>query len=235
MSIGYIKLHRSILDWQYWDDKNTTRLLIYLLVKVNYETKSWKGYLINPGSLITSYEKIAIATGLSVGQVRRSLDVLENDKQISRKTTNKNQYISLVKWEELQLETKKTTSKRQTKQLPNNSETATTKEDILLHNISEENKKTKHSLIEWLLKYSPNVQKMVEPITNEQAEKIQFKFNAVHTSEVFQSMHNFKDLLKKNNSAYLTFCNWMRRRQSADFKYGLKAEDNKPKFKAPWD
>lgn len=141
MSIGYIKLHRSLLEWQHWDDHNTTRLLIYLLVKVNYENKKWKGIDIKAGSVVTSYEKLSIAVGLSISQIRRSLIVLENDKQIDRKTTNKNQLISLIKWGELQIEEKKTAGKRQTNTQLKDRETTTTKEDILLHNISEETKK----------------------------------------------------------------------------------------------
>lgn len=141
MSIGYIKLHRSLLNWQHWDDKNTTRLLTFLLVKVNYERKMWKGIEIPPGSTVSSYEKLAIATGLTVSQIRRSLIVLENDNQINRKTTNKNQLISLIKWGELQIEEKKTASKRQSNTQLKDRETTTTKEDILLHNISEETKK----------------------------------------------------------------------------------------------
>jgi len=128
MKIGFIKLHRSLVEWQYWDDHNTTRLLIYLLVSVNFELKKWRGIEVKPGSIITSYEKLAIANGLSISQIRRSLTVLENDKQISRKTTNKNQLVSLVKWDELQIEKIKTTGKQQTKEQLKDRETTTTKE-----------------------------------------------------------------------------------------------------------
>lgn len=233
---GYIKLHRSIVDWSYWNDHNTTRILIYLLVSVNYEQKKWRGIDIKQGELVTSYEKLAIATGLTVSQVRRSLTCLENDKQITRKTTNKMQAITLVKWEELQLEPKKTTGKRQTNAQQKNSQTATTKESILFNNnILKKFDGQTHTLIEWIERNTPIVNKMNEPITYEQAERIQEEYNAKHTAEVFQSMHNYKKLLSDNQSAYLTFLNWMKRRQQNDATYGLKEDDSdKPKFKAAW-
>lgn len=131
MSAGYIKLHRSLLDWQYWDDHNTTRLLIYFLVSVNYEPKKWMGIIINPGSMVTSYEKIAAQTQLSVKQIRRSIKVLIDDNQILQERALKGQMITLVKWDELQLEEIKRADKGQAK----GSERATTKEGKEIKNI----------------------------------------------------------------------------------------------------
>lgn len=125
---GWIKLHRSLITWDYWDDHNTTRLLTYLLLSVNHQTKNWKGMEIQAGTIVTSFEKLSIATGLSVQQIRRSLTCLENDKQITRKSTNKHQTISLVKWKELQVIESKPTSKKNKTEHQNNSETTTTKE-----------------------------------------------------------------------------------------------------------
>ena len=56
---GWIKLHRSFLNWEWWDDPNTTRLLIYLLCSVNYERKKWRGQVIEAGTLITSWDKLS--------------------------------------------------------------------------------------------------------------------------------------------------------------------------------
>ena len=39
---GRAKLHRQLLDWEWREDHNTTRVFIYLLLKVNYEDKKWK-------------------------------------------------------------------------------------------------------------------------------------------------------------------------------------------------
>jgi len=75
--IGWIKLHRSLKDWEWYDDHSTTRLLIHLLVSVNYEDKTWKGQEVKAGTLITSWESLASETGLSVKQVRTAMSQLE--------------------------------------------------------------------------------------------------------------------------------------------------------------
>ena len=75
---GWIKLHRSLLEWEWWDDHNASRLLIFLLVSANYEEKKWKGITIKPGSLVTSFDKLANALGMTKKQVRSSMQKLEN-------------------------------------------------------------------------------------------------------------------------------------------------------------
>ena len=132
MSKGWIKLHRSLKDWEWYEDTNATRLLIHLLITVNYEAKRWKGQLIEPGTRITSWEHLAAETSLTVRQVRTAMSKLEKSGEVTRKATNKWQAITLVKWEQLQderqasdkLDGRQVTGKRQA----NDKQTTTTKE-----------------------------------------------------------------------------------------------------------
>ncbi len=115
---GWIKLHRSLVDWEWYDDPNATRLLIHLLITVNYEDKKWHGILIKSGSRITSWEHLADEVGLSIRQTRTAVEKLEQSKEITRNVTNRFQLITLVKWEQLQAfgseDDKQMTGKRQT-------------------------------------------------------------------------------------------------------------------------
>lgn len=95
---GFIKLYRKMLDWEWWDDVNTRTVFIYLLLSANYKPMKWRGMDIGRGQLITSYEKIAEATGLSVQNVRTSLARLESTSEITRKVTNKWQAITIEKY-----------------------------------------------------------------------------------------------------------------------------------------
>jgi hypothetical protein len=99
---GWIKLHRSLKEWEWYDDHNATRLLLHLLVSVNYEDKQWKGHTVKAGSMITSWESLSKEIGLSVKQIRLAMNKLESSKEILRFTTNKWQAVTLVKWEKLQ-------------------------------------------------------------------------------------------------------------------------------------
>ena len=40
---SWIKLFRKFMDWEWYGDKNTKVLFIHLLLKANYQEKSWKG------------------------------------------------------------------------------------------------------------------------------------------------------------------------------------------------
>lgn len=100
--MSWIKLHRSLVEWEWYTDPNTLRLLIHLLVKVNYEDKLWKGRLIEAGSLVTSWDKLASELELTPKQVRGAMAKLEQSGEVARQWTNKYQLVSLVKWDKLQ-------------------------------------------------------------------------------------------------------------------------------------
>jgi len=101
---SWIKLHRSLKDWEWYDDHNATRLLLHLLISVNYKDKEWKGQTIKAGTYVTSWENLAKEIGLSVKQTRVAMNKLERSKEVARQATNKWQAVSLIKWDKLQCE-----------------------------------------------------------------------------------------------------------------------------------
>lgn len=99
---GWIKLHRSLLDWEWYDDINARILLIHLLISVNYEDKKWKGTLVKKGSMILSWSTLSLGCGLTIKQCRTAMKKLEDSGEVARQVASKWQVISLVKWEKLQ-------------------------------------------------------------------------------------------------------------------------------------
>ncbi|MDN3666911.1 hypothetical protein ACFFU1_08275 [Algibacter miyuki] len=79
---GFIKLYRDLVDWEWYTDLNTCKLFIHCLIKANYSTKKWQGITIRKGEFITSKERLAIETGLSISKVRTALDKLLSTKEI---------------------------------------------------------------------------------------------------------------------------------------------------------
>jgi hypothetical protein len=66
-----------------------------------------------------------------------------------------------------------------------------------------------HPLVAWLAKECPDVQKLKEPLTNEEAEKLVARFpNNTFIKKVFTDMDNWRPLLQKRKSAYKTFLTW---------------------------
>ena len=67
---GHIKLHRSILDWEWWGDINTFRLFMTILLLANWKDKKWQGRVIKRGQLWTSIPTLAKVSGLTQQQTR---------------------------------------------------------------------------------------------------------------------------------------------------------------------
>ena len=67
---GWIKLHRQILEWEWFSDINTFRLFLYIILKANHKEKKYRGMDLKVGTIITSRDILAIETGLSVRQAK---------------------------------------------------------------------------------------------------------------------------------------------------------------------
>jgi hypothetical protein len=64
----------------------------------------------------------------------------------------------------------------------------------------------------WIKENAPRVAKMKEPFTIRQYLSVTGKgYKTVEIQQLLCDMHNWADLLKKRESAYLTFINWKRR------------------------
>jgi hypothetical protein len=100
---GWIKLRRSLIDWEWYDDHNATRLLIHLLLTVNYEEKKWKGLTIKAGQMVLSWDSLSIACMMTKQQCRTAMVKLEKSKEVTRQATNRFQLITLVKWDKIQI------------------------------------------------------------------------------------------------------------------------------------
>ena len=95
---GYIKLYRSLLDWEWYDDANTMRLFVHLLLSANHETKEWHGIKIEAGQLIIGRLKLAEKLKLSERKIRTALKHLKTTKEVTIETTKSYSLITLNNW-----------------------------------------------------------------------------------------------------------------------------------------
>ena len=102
MSEGYVKLHRQLLEFEWFADSATIHVLTYLMITVNWKDGDWLGHTIPAGSTVTSREKIAANTGLTEKQVRRALDNLDKSRVIVRDKAGRGQLVTLVNWAKYQ-------------------------------------------------------------------------------------------------------------------------------------
>lgn len=96
---GFIKVHRSILEWEWWDDINTFRLFMTILLLANWKEKKWHGKVIPRGALWTSLPSLADASGLSVRQTRTALAKLKSTGEVTDEATGEGRLVTVVNYE----------------------------------------------------------------------------------------------------------------------------------------
>lgn len=110
---GYIKLHRKLLQWEWYTDTNVRVLFFHILLKANYKPVTWHGLEIDAGQLVTSYDHLAKECNMTIQQVRTALNKLKITGEITHQTTSQNSIITVNNWKQYQ-------TKQQAKQQQNN-------------------------------------------------------------------------------------------------------------------
>jgi hypothetical protein len=138
---GWVKLHRSLLGWEWYDDLPCRILWQHLLLSVNYEEKKWRGNTIEQGQIVTSIANLSESAGLTGKQIRTALEKLKSTGEMAIKTSNKYSIITITNWELYQGNGKQTANEGQAegKQRATTKEykKERTKEDIRAHEIQK--------------------------------------------------------------------------------------------------
>jgi asparagine N-glycosylation enzyme membrane subunit Stt3 len=111
---GWIKLHRQILEWEWYSDNNCFRLFTHLVLKANYKQKRFKGIELKKGSIVTSRDILARETGLSSQQIRTALNKLISTNEVTSVTSSQGTIIQIVNYEKYQVETNEITNEQPT-------------------------------------------------------------------------------------------------------------------------
>lgn len=144
MNEWFIKLFRSLLEWEWYDDINTKVLFIHLLLKANYKDKNWRWIVIEKWSFITSYWILASEIGLSIMQVRTCLKKLNLTGEITTETTSNYTIVKLNNYEKYNGDNTQDNKPITNRQQTNNKQVTTTnnikniKNNIINNNISKD-------------------------------------------------------------------------------------------------
>lgn len=79
---GYILLHKQMLNWQWYQDKNTKIVFLHLLLKANYSDQIWQGIMIHRGQRVISYRNLADELQLTLKETRIAISHLEATGEI---------------------------------------------------------------------------------------------------------------------------------------------------------
>ena len=99
---GWIKLHRQIIEWEWYIDGNTFRMFVHLLLTANHETKTWKGRIIKRGQRLITIRHLADELGIDEKTVQRCLHNLQTTKEIKVDVSKTGSLITIRKYDDYQ-------------------------------------------------------------------------------------------------------------------------------------
>lgn len=100
---GFIKLHRSILDWRWYEDANTFRVFLHLLLKAAVFDYEYGKTKIKRGEVLTTYDELALTLKLSVQNIRTAISHLKSTGEITSRQCSKFQVISILRYNDYQV------------------------------------------------------------------------------------------------------------------------------------
>lgn len=143
---GYIKIHRKILDWEWYKDVNTLIVFVHCLLRANYKEQRFMGHIVPRGSFVTSIKNFSDECNLSIQQTRTALEHLKSTNEITSESTNEFTIINVVNYSVYQdndFEINKQNNKRIT-----NEQQTTNKRLTTIEKKKESNKSNKGNNIE---------------------------------------------------------------------------------------
>ena len=110
--LGFFKLYRSMINWEWFKDSSTLHVFIYCLLKANHKDQRYKGDVVKRGSFFTSRKIIAEETGMTERKVRTALEHLKTTNEVTSLTSSKGIVISVKNYDDYQKATNEVTSDR---------------------------------------------------------------------------------------------------------------------------
>jgi len=214
MSSGWIKLHRSITEWEWYNDNNTFKVFIHCILKANRIPKQWQGITINVGNFVTSYNKLAVETHLSVQNVRTVLNKLIDTKELILKSTNRYSIITVCNYKRYQLSIK---DEQQSINTPTNKQLTTT------NNIKKKEIKT---IVEYL---NLKAEKEFRDTTDETIKHINARLTEGYSLEDFKAVINTK-VKEWSNTDMAKFIRPNTLFTPSNFENYLQQSKDKPKY-----
>ena len=107
----FIKLDRNITRWRWYQNSNTFRVFLHLIINANIADHDFESITVHRGQLAISQKNLASALDLSVQQVRTALEHLKSTGEITVSQYPKYSLITVLSYDQYQrVSTGKSTS-----------------------------------------------------------------------------------------------------------------------------
>ncbi len=148
---GFVKLHRKLIAWGWYQDYVVKDVFLHLLLTANFKDSQWMGVTLKKGQLVTSYKHLSEDLAFSVRQVRTAIDKLKSTGEITTEATNRFTLITVVNWKEYQLfeenETSETASNETNKRQTNDKQATNERQQRKTDKNNKESKEEKESAV----------------------------------------------------------------------------------------
>ena len=114
MDNTFIKLSRKIQSWRWYQDANTMRVFVHILLNANVYDHDFENITVKRGQWVTSVNKISEQLNISTRSIRTALNHLKSTNEVTIKTTPKYSIITVKNYNQYQKVTKCSTINRQT-------------------------------------------------------------------------------------------------------------------------
>lgn len=153
---GWIKLHRKIMDWQWFESAPHFKLWSILMMRANHKETIHRDEVIKPGQLLTGRKQLSLWSGFSEQQIRTMLNDFKASREITIKSTRKFSLITILNWHEYN-PTNQEINQQATKCQPSaNQQVTTSKNDNNAKN--DKNINIKASPLSFLFNNRPDIQ-----------------------------------------------------------------------------
>lgn len=99
---GFIKIDRSILEWEWYRKPKTVKVFLHLLLSANIAPAHFEGISISRGQVVTSIKHIAEENGLTEKEVRTAIKHLERANTVARQSTSKFTIFTILNYDKYQ-------------------------------------------------------------------------------------------------------------------------------------
>lgn len=247
---GWIKIHRGLLDWEWYSDTNCVRMALHLLLMANFQTKRWRGITVERGQLVTSRSILARETGLSEREVRTAISKLEKSDFLTSRATSSYTIVTICNYEKYQSPetvdrpaSGPTDDQDATNCRPGVDQPATTTEECkkvrreeYTHTVSSEKGvaggetaeapaelvESADALQAWIGERFPKIATMAEPFTRQQLLWMFRKYDVEDIRRLVAAMDNKGAW--KNRSAFCTFTSYAARDHELQTRRQAEAE-----------
>lgn len=103
---GWVKLHRKLLEWEWYEDAHMVHLLVHLLLTATHEDWKYKGLTIKRGQLVTTIKELAEALGASETSTRRRMKRLKSGGFLTIKVAHNRTTITICNYDSYQMDKK---------------------------------------------------------------------------------------------------------------------------------